>query len=337
MKIFQVFLMLITVCIALSCTTDPQITLEQSTVYETQTIEGEPEYILGPGDTIQVTYFFGTQQIEKEYILEVGDVMDIEFYYHSEVNKRVTIRPDGKITLARKGDISAAGLTSQQLTKKIRTLYSNIFKDPLVTVTLIEFNQALKGFREAVRSDRFGQSKLFLIRPDGYVSLFHLKNDILAAGFTLSKLETVVEKEYRKKFSGITVSLALGNTNSNLVYVSGQVARPGSFTLRQPTSVSQIVSQAGIIWENAALDSIVVVSRNSEGRPVGRLVNLNKVIGEGNIGNDIMLKRFDVVYVPKNTITKVNVWIDQYLSKIVPDWVRMSFVYGLGGKDDIFK
>jgi polysaccharide export outer membrane protein len=335
-KMFRILMLLLIAAAAVSCTTDPLISIEKETIHAAPIVAAQSDYILGPGDTVQVTYFFGTQQIETEYTLEVGDVMDIDFYYHSEINKRVTIRPDGKITLARKGDIRAAGLTTHELNQNITKHYSNIFKDPLVTISLIEFNQALQGFKEAVRSDRFGQSKLFLIRPDGYVNLFYLEHDIRAAGFTLPQLNTVIEEEYYKKFTGLAISLALENTNSNLVYVSGQIARPGAFTLIQPTTVAQIVSQAGIIWENAALDSIIVVSRSPEGKPIGKLVNLNKVIGEGNIGNDVLLKRFDIVYVPKNTITKVNVWVDQYLSGIVPDWVRMNFTYGLGSKKDIF-
>jgi len=190
----------------------------------------------------------------------------------------------------------------------------------------------LQAFKEAVKSDRFGQSKLFLIRPDGYANLFHLEHDIRAAGFTLPQLKTLVAEEYHKKFAGLAISLALEDSNSYVVYVSGQVSKPDTYKLIQPTTVTQILSQAGIIWENAALDSIVVVSRSPEGRPIGRLVNLNKVIGEGNIGHDVLLRRMDVVYVPKNTITKANVWVDQYLSNMVPDWVRLSFGYSLGGK-----
>ena len=331
-KMFKVIFMLLVAGLYASCTTDPLISIEKDTIHAGPMVAAQSDYLLGPGDTVQVTYFFSTQPIEKEYTLEVGDQMDIEFYYHPDVNKRAVIRPDGKITLSRKGDITAAGLTTSQLNDEIRELYSDTFKDPLVTITLVKFNQALLGFKEAVKSDRFGHSKLFLIRPDGYANLFILEHDIRAAGFTIPQLRTVVEEAYRKRFDGLAISLALEDSNSYVVYVSGQVLRPNTYKLIQPTTVSQILSQAGIIWENAAIDSIVVVSRSPEGRPIGRLVDLNKVIGEGNIGNDVLLRRLDVVYVPKNTITKANVWVDQYLSQMVPDWMRLTFGYSLGGK-----
>jgi protein involved in polysaccharide export with SLBB domain len=128
--------------------------------------------------------------------------------------------------------------------------------------------------------------------------------------------------------------MALESTGSNLVYVSGQVLKPDTYQLTQPTTVTQIVSRAGINWETAALDSIVVVSRGPNGRPIGRLVSVNQVISEGNIAQDIFLKRFDIVYVPQNKISRLNTFIEQYLSNIVPDWVRFSAVYRLDDSSD---
>jgi polysaccharide export outer membrane protein len=331
-KIFRMFfsfsMLFLMLSLYVSCS-DVNVSIKEDTIYERPVAEVQRGYVLGPGDIIEATYFFGTQPTEREYILEIGDVIDVEFYYHSEINKRVTIRPDGKISLAREGDIRAAGLTTLELREKLTELYSDTFKDPVVTINLFEFNQALKGFKEAVTSDRGGQSKEILIRPDGYISLYHLEKDINAAGLTLPQLKTIVSVEYRKKFSSVTVSLALETTNSNLVYVSGEVQRPDAYQLIGPTTVTQILSQAGIIWDNAELSSVLVISRSPEGRPIGRLVNLDKVVGEGNIGHDILLKRFDVVYVPKNKITKVNVFVEQYINRIIPTSVRMTFTYRL--------
>lgn len=330
-KPFKLLSMLLVVGIAVSCTTDPKISIKENTVHETSVAPISLDYVLGPGDGLEVTYFFGTQTMEREYTLQIGDVISVEFFYHTDNNKTVTIGPDGKITLARQGEIDAAGLTTRQLTEKITRLYGKVFKDPIVTITLIEFNQALKGFKDAVTSDRRGHSKFILIRPDGYASFFYLDQDVRVAGLTIPQLRDIVAEEYNRKFGGIAISLALENTNSNLVYVSGQVAKPDAYQLVQPTTVTQVLSKAGIIWENSDLSSVIVVSRDTEGRPVGRIVDVNKVIGEGNIGNDVLLRRFDVVFVPKNTITNVNVWINQYLSKVVPDWMRLSFIYSLKG------
>ncbi len=334
-KIFKIFTALFVLFLLLACT-DVKVSLKEDITYHEPEAAIDSDYVIGPGDTIQITYFFGTQPTEKEYTLEVGDVVDVQFYYHSEVNRTVTIHPDGNISLARKGEIRAAGLSTKELESRITRLYSDDFKNPSVTITLVEFNQALKGFKEAITSDRQGHSKLILVRPDGYISLFHIEKDIRAAGMTMPQLYKDVSQKYREHFDSLTISLALESTASNLVYVSGEVRSPDSYQLVQPTTVSQILAQAGIIWENADLSSIVVIRRSREGKPSGRLVDLNKVVGEGNIGNDILLRRFDIVYVPKNKITKANVFVAQYIDNMLPENVRLNFGYGLGGKQDIF-
>jgi len=318
----------------ISCTS-PQINITEDTVHDQHVANVTDEYLLGPGDALDITYFFGVKQSDKEYVLQIGDIIDIEFYYHPDNNKRVTILPDGKITLARKGDIQAAGFTISQLRHKITQLYSDTFIDPIVTINLKEFNQALNKFRDAILSERLGQSKLILVQPDGFITLPQIEGNIKAAGLSLPQINVIISKKYRQKFDSLSVSLELVNTNSFLVYISGEVLRPNSYKLIGPTTVSQILSQAGLNWDTAELSSIIVVSRSPEGKAVGRVVDLTKVIGEGNIGNDILLKRFDLVYVPKNRITKVNLWVSQYLSNIVPDWVRFNFTYSLGGKSDI--
>ena len=327
--------MLAVLFLFVSCS-DVKVSITEDTLHEDPVVPIASDYVIGPGDTLQITYFFGTQPTESEYILGVGDIIEVQFYYHAEVNRTATIHPDGNISLARKGEIRAAGLTTRGLQEKIQDLYSDVFKDPLVSITLIEFNQALKGFKEAITSDRAGHTKLVLVRPDGYISLFHIEQDIRAAGRTLPQLRSIVAQNYQKRFNSLTISLAMQTTGSYLVYVSGEVRSPDSYQLIQPTTVSQILSQAGLIWENADLSSVILISRSLEGKPVGRVVDMNKIIGEGNIGNDVLLKRFDIVYVPKNKITKANVWVLQYIDNMLPENVRMTFGYGLGGKDDIF-
>ena len=327
-KIFKLFLIPVVLLLFVSCS-DVKVSIEEDTLHEDPVVAIESDYLVGPGDVLLITYFFGTQPIEQEYTLEVGDVIEVQFYYHAEVNRTATIHPDGNISLARKGEIRAAGLTTQELQEKISTLYSDVFKDPLVNITLIEFNQALKGFKEAITSDRAGHSKMVLVRPDGYISLFHIEKDIRASGSTLPQLQTLISQKYQKHFD------SLETTGSNLVYVSGEVRSPDSYQLIQPTTVSQILSRAGIIWENAALSSIILISRSSEGKPVGRVIDMNQVVGAGNIGKDILLKRFDIVYVPKNKITKANVFVLQYIDNMLPENVRLTFGYSLGGKVDV--
>jgi hypothetical protein len=50
--------------------------------------------------------------------------------------------------------------------------------------------------------------------------------------------------------------------------------------------------------------------------------------------NNVLLKPLDIIYVPKTSIAKANIFVQQYLSNMMPDWIRVSFPfpYSLGGE-----
>jgi polysaccharide biosynthesis/export protein len=75
-----------------------------------------------------------------EYLLGVGDVIEVKFYYNSELNERVTIRPDGRISLQMVDEVKAAGLTPAQLNNILREKYSRTLKKPEVAVIVKEFS-----------------------------------------------------------------------------------------------------------------------------------------------------------------------------------------------------
>lgn len=323
---------LFTVFLMIGCT-GPRISITEDTVYETPLPQTTFEYYLGPGDVVEIIYHFENRPSQQEYTFSVGDVLLVEFFYHPEMNKQVIIRPDGMITLPLKGDINAGGLTPTQLKSKIALLFADMFKDPVVTVTLIEFDQAINRLREAITTATRGQSKTTTIRPDGYVS-FPLIGDIRAAGLTLPRLRDIVVSEYSKVVDRLSISVNLAEIRSNLVYVLGEVKKPDYYLMMGPTTLTQILSQAGGFLDTAEKCSVLVLSRNHDRKPVGKIVNLDEVIGKGNIGQDLLLKQFDVVFVPKSRIAKADLFVDQYINQIIPRMFRASINYGYDLNDD---
>lgn len=75
-----------------------------------------------------------------DYLLGYGDVLEVKFFANSEYNETVTVRPDGKISLQRVGDISVVGMPVNNLDKIITDTYSEILVNPDVTVFVREFN-----------------------------------------------------------------------------------------------------------------------------------------------------------------------------------------------------
>jgi len=48
------------------------------------------------------------------------------------------------------------------------------------------------------------------------------------------------------------------------------------------------------------------------------MVNMQKILDGTDLGQDIYLKPFDIVYIPKTAIANANLWIEQYLTRMVP-------------------
>lgn len=312
----------------LSCAGPAEVGISEDTVYNLPMPRVEYEYEVGPGDVIEIIYHYTPKPDTKEYYLSVGDVLRVEFTYHRNIDRELTIRPDGNISMPRKGDVYALGLTPSQLQEKLTKLYSEDFKDPVITITLIKYNRAIDHLKIAITTAPRGQSKLTTVRPDGYLS-FPMLDDILAKSKTIPRLKAIVTAEYKKLIDNLTVSIILKVMKANLVYVMGEVAKPDYYLMEGQTTVSQILSRAGGPLDSGDRRTILIISRDKERRPWGRLVNLEKILYYGNVSQDIILNQYDVVYVPKTAIARRNLFVEQYINGMVPDF--FSADYNIGG------
>lgn len=77
----------------------------------------------------------------EQYYLQIGDLLEINFFYNPELNQKVTIRPDGKISLHFIGELLAADLSPSQLNEAITEKYKGILKKPGVTVNVQKFEE----------------------------------------------------------------------------------------------------------------------------------------------------------------------------------------------------
>ena len=66
------------------------------------------------------------------------------------MNRTVRVRPDGKISIPRKRDVSVAGMTPDQVSAMLRRAYSDLLKDPEITVTVREFGSKLDELQKAI-------------------------------------------------------------------------------------------------------------------------------------------------------------------------------------------
>jgi polysaccharide export outer membrane protein len=83
----------------------------------------------------------GLHRRDWRYKINPSDVLELTFQLTPEFNQTVTVQPDGYITLREIGDLPAAGHTLTELTESIKTAYSKILHDPVISVDPKDFEK----------------------------------------------------------------------------------------------------------------------------------------------------------------------------------------------------
>jgi polysaccharide biosynthesis/export protein len=144
-----------------------------------------------------------------------------------------------------------------------------------------------------------------VIAPDGMIS-FPLAGHIKAEGITTQALENLLRARLKKNYTerlDITVSLAAVNPSEESasrprVYISGEVLKPGSYPLKPPITVAQVISLAGGVSAFAASRRIQV-HRKIDGNDNVLLFDYKAFqSGTGPVDN-FALKPGDIVIVPE--------------------------------------
>jgi polysaccharide biosynthesis/export protein len=170
------------------------------------------------------------------YKLEEGDTFDIGFELSPEFNQTVTVQPDGFITLRGVGDVHVAGETVPQLTETLRTAYNKILHEPLISVTLKDF-----------------QKPYFI--------------------------------------------------------ADGQVGRPGKYELRGDTTLTEAIAMAGGLQDSAKHSQVLLFRRVSDEWTSAQIFNVKEMHKKRDLREDPLLHPGDMLFVPKNRLSKIKPWL----------------------------
>ena len=287
-------------------------------------------YRLGSDDVLRVLYQTEWSVPAGSFKLDTLDEITIEFVLDPQLNVTRTINPDGMITLPGIGDIVAAGLSREELARKIEQRYldTEIFskdetspearKYRTVTVTVNKFYQKINKLVESLTTLTGGQQTQVTVNPDGAIDLPLLKDRVLAVGSTVADVERTVNRLYRKgPLEHVVVSVSLFEAKSRKVYVLGQVRTPGAYEIRQPiTALHALAMAGGHISDTADLTSVILISKDIYGKPIGRRLDLKKLLDVGDMGAAILVKPYDVIYVPKTYVRDIRIFMEQYVQTV---------------------
>jgi polysaccharide biosynthesis/export protein len=261
------------------------------------------------------------QASHSQYKIGPGDSITLTVFGHPEVSGSRTVGPDGNIQVALVGSVGVAGLSADEAGATLTRLLSDDYVAPVTTVQINSYlnNQVIVlgdvGNPGIVRF--LGQPTLLeaLAKagtakgPDGQLpttkcAIFRgrdrviwldlrplYRGDQLAANFPLQPNDVV--------YVPFNVD--------NVVYVMGQVVKPGAYPVSPNMSVVQALAQAGGTTDNAST-SKVALARPSQN--LQKEVDLDELV-KGDSATNYSVEPGDIVYVPKRGLAKVGYVLQQ--------------------------
>ena len=114
------------------------------------------------------------------------------------------------------------------------------------------------------------------------------------------------------------VSVAVTNYGERRIFVMGEVTIPGDHEYHRGMSTLGAIAQAGGFKNSGKTSSVMVLRRLGAAEVVAFRVDLSEALKGENLGRDLLVKPFDIVYVPRTFIASVNVLMDQYFRQMTP-------------------
>ena len=135
-----------------------------------------------------------------------------------------------------------------------------------------------------------------VVRPDGKISL-PLLNEVQAAGYTPEQLRDRLDKAASKFVEEPNATVVVKAIRSRNAFITGNVAKPGTYALATNMTVLQLIALAGGLQEYADSKHIVVI-RTENGRQQYHPFNYNEVVKQKRPRENIVLEPGDTVVVP---------------------------------------
>ena len=153
-----------------------------------------------------------------------------------------------------------------------------------------------------------------IVSPDGLIHL-SLIGSVKVLDRTPGDIAEELRQRYATEFRHPEAIVVPRMFSSEIIYVGGEVQRAGVLKLAHRMGVLEGVLEAGGFRETARMDRVILLRRTRQGKPMLKVVNVRRII-EGGTEQDVPLRRFDMIYVPRSDLAEVNLCL-LYTSRCV--------------------
>jgi protein involved in polysaccharide export with SLBB domain len=271
----------------------------------------------------------GAARFSQDYLLGPGDIIQVNVFGIEDLkNKELSLDSQGKISLPFLDDVVLIGLTSREAEIKIGSLYeASVMKNPQVAVSVKEYRSQFINVLGAVMKPgtyqlnrraflvdalamsggliaEKAESKVFIHRA-GLNSPSPAEK--IAGVGSNETLEIDLIQLLEKGDIRLNVPIYAGDVISvpehieRFYYVLGDVNRGGAFEIKKGESVtlSKALASAGGMMATAKGGKTAIIRHNTDGSTRQIPIDIKKVL-KGQT-EDVELAQNDVVFVPGST------------------------------------
>lgn len=270
------------------------------------------------------------------------DLLEVTVLEAAELNRTVRVAGTGRISLPLLGEVPAAGLTARELELALEAGYRQRYiRDPHVSVRLSEMrSHAVSVVGAVVRPGVFqlGEPRplLEVLALAGGLAADAGERVVVVRGRATAAADPATREAPAAPAEGLEVDLGAlfddADATHNVlihpgdvirvgrvgvVYVVGEVRRPGAFPLerRRGLTVLQAIALGEGLGPKAARGRLVVIRTSPSGERREVPVDLGDVVAGRSV--DLALQPQDVVFVPTNAARVVSLGVVDALVRMV--------------------
>jgi polysaccharide export outer membrane protein len=240
-----------------------------------------------------------------------GDLIDLTVFHVPELVLKVRVDSNGVVSLPLIGDLKLAGMTvrdAQLLIARELVEHQLVIK-PEVSLFIEEFaTQGITVYGEVATPGIYplmGPHKLYdAISAAGGLTL-KAGHTVIILRARRQDREEVIDLSGGGSIEKANVAVSPGDTiivsKAGVVYVLGEVNKPGAFLIENNTSISLLksIALAGSTTKLASLKHVMII-RKSSGGMVEIEISLDKIYRAK--ASDMQLHAEDIVFVPLSNV-----------------------------------
>ena len=251
-----------------------------------------------------------------EYRIGPRDLLEISVFGQDELNTRVRVSEEGKITFPLLGEVSVGGMTKTEAETELkRLLEEGYLQNPQVTIFILEYQSKRVSILGAVRNpgryELLGRETLLEIiaQAGGFTPeagdgiIITRENNHGTKKVHKVSIEDLTLKEDAKVDMPLEPNDTIYIPPDRLVtiYVTGRVNNPGALEIRESLlpnfTLLRAIAMAGGFAERASKGGVKLKRVDENGREKTMKINVKDI--EKGKKKDIPLKENDVIIVPE--------------------------------------